>query len=320
VIPSSLALCIAFAFLPQESEPALARRAQGEYLLELSALPARPRVGAQLIARGGTSYELVLWPGGLPGAGGQREGREIVRGAAEDEEIRFAHERGELAWKGGKLLARMTGWSAPLVFERVERVSPTLGAPAPKGAIQLFGKEANDFVEERDAGSAAKVDAEGFLEQGATSKTLHGDALVHVEFRTPFEPGDLGQGRGNSGVYLQGRYEVQVLDSFGLEGRHDECGGIYSVRPPDANACFPPGTWQTYDIEFRAARFDADGQPVAPARLTVYLNGIKIHDDAACPRITTAAPVQETPEKGPLYLQDHGDPVRYRNVWILPRG
>jgi hypothetical protein len=320
VITSFLALSLAFSALPQDPAPMLAQRAQGEYLLELAALPARPKVGAQVLARGGSNFELVLWSGGLPGAGGQREGREILRGLAEGEEIRFAHERGELLWKGGQLHARMTGWSAPLVFERVERVSPTLGLPAPKGAIQLFGKDANDFVEERDAQTAAKVDAEGFLEQGATSKTLHGDALVHVEFRTPFEPGDQGQGRGNSGVYLQGRYEVQVLDSFGLEGKHDECGGIYSVRPPDANACFPPGSWQTYDIEFRAARFDADGNQVAPARLTVYLNGIKIHDDAACPRITTAAPVPEKPEPGPLYLQDHGDPVRYRNVWVLPRG
>ncbi|MBK9385563.1 MAG: DUF1080 domain-containing protein [Planctomycetes bacterium] len=319
MISSFLAFSLALVAVPQDPALSLAPRAQGEYLLELSALPARPKVGAQLLARGGSSFELVLWSGGLPGAGGQREGREIVRGLAEGEEIRFAHERGELRWKGGKLHARMTGWSEALVFERVERVSPTLGLPAPKGAIQLFGKDANDFVEDREPKSAAKIDADGNLEQGATSKTLHGDALVHVEFRTPFEPGDQGQGRGNSGVYLQGRYEVQVLDSFGLEGKHDECGGIYSVRPPDTNACFPPGSWQTYDIEFRAARFDADGQPVAPARLTVFLNGIKIHDDAACPRITTAAPVAEKPELGPLYLQDHGDAVRYRNVWVLPR-
>jgi hypothetical protein len=110
-----------------------------------------------------------------------------------------------------------------------------------------------------------------------------------------------------------------VLDSFGSAGTHDECGGIYSVRPPDTNACFPPGSWQTYDIEFRAARFDAAGKQVAPARLTVFQNGIRIHDDAACPRITTAAPMAETPEPGPLYLQDHGDAVRYRNVWVLPR-
>ena len=319
MISSFLASSFALVAVPQDPALSTAQRVQGEYLLELAALPARPKVGAQLIARGGTSYELVLWSGGLPGAGGQREGREVVSGRSEGDEIRFAYERGELSWKSGKLHVLVKGWTEPLTFERVERASPTLGMPAPTGATQLFGQGANDFVEDREAKTAATIDADGFLEQGATSKLLHGDALVHVEFRTPFEPGDQGQGRGNSGVYLQGRYEVQVLDSFGLEGKSDECGGIYSVRPPDTNACFPPGSWQTYDIEFRAARYDVAGKQIAPARLTVMLNGIKIHDDAACPRSTPAAPAAETPEMGPLYLQDHGDPVRYRNVWVLPR-
>lgn len=123
----------------------------------------------------------------------------------------------------------------------------------------------------------------------------------------------------NSGVYLQGRYEIQMLDSFGLEGKHNECGGLYSVKDPDVNMCYPPLQWQTYDIDYTAAQYGEDGQPVANPRISVRHNGILIHDNVELPadRSTTAAPVKPGTSAGPVYLQDHGCPVRYRNIWVV---
>jgi len=104
--------------------------------------------------------------------------------------------------------------------------------------------------------------------QGCESTRDVRDHIVHIEFRLPFEPRNAGQGRGNSGMYLQGRYEVQMLDSFGLEGKMDECGGISASGPPKVNVCFPPLSWQTYDVQFTAARFDAAGKKIANPRMT----------------------------------------------------
>src|SRR5690606_10766687 len=130
-----------------------------------------------------------------------------------------------------------------------------------------------------------------------------GDHKIHIEFLLPYKPEARGQGRGNSGIYLQGRYEVQMLDSFGLEGRDNECGGIYSVAKPKVNMCLPPLVWQTYDIDFTAARYDAEGKKTANARITVHHNGVLIHDDIELPHATTASRLKEGPEDGPIYLQ-----------------
>jgi len=143
------------------------------------------------------------------------------------------------------------------------------------------------------------------------------DVKLHIEFRTPFIPEKRGQARGNSGVYLQGRYEVQVLDSYGLEGLDNECGGIYKVGPPLVNMCAPPTQWQTYDITFRAPRFDAAGNSISKPTLTVFHNGVKVHDKTEVSGATTASLGGKASEPAGIYLQDHGNPVEFRNIWLV---
>jgi hypothetical protein len=188
-----------------------------------------------------------------------------------------------------------------------------LGAAPPEGAVVLFdGKSTDQFP-------GAKMTDDGLLIAGATSGPKFGSCRVHLEFLLPYMPAARGQGRANSGCYLQGRYEVQILDSFGLDGLNNECGGIYTVRAPSVNMCLPPLAWQTYDIDFTAAKYDAQGTKVADAHLTVRHNGVLIHENVPVPEATRAAPVKDGPEHGPLYLQDHGNPVRFRNIWVVPR-
>ena len=196
------------------------------------------------------------------------------------------------------------------VLKKVDRKSPTLGAKPPKGAVVLFeGSDTENF-------KPGRMTEDHLLMEGAKSIQLFQDHLLHLEFRLPYKPAARGQGRGNSGLYLQGRYEVQMLDSFGLEGKSNECGGVYGIAPPRENMCFPPLTWQTYDVEFRAAGFK-DGQKTKNAwiRATQWRGH---HDHLDLPKRTTASPLKEGPEPGLVYLQNHGNPVRYRNIWVKP--
>lgn len=290
---------------------------QGEYAVAGDE-PGPGLVGVQVIALGDGEFEAVAHPGGLPGAGwegGEEAGDRVrVTGRREgDDRVRFgdqgAAHGGQLA--GGRLQWRHDGEAVELV--RIERESPTLGKEPPEGAVVLFDGSSTD------AWAEGRMTDEGLLREGAVSEQGFGDHLLHVEFLLPYRPKARGQRRGNSGVYLQGRYEVQMLDSFGLQGRHDECGGIYGVAAPLVNMCYPPLQWQTYDIEFKAARFDGDGNKTEPARMTVHHNGVLVHDDVELPGSTAASRLQEGPEPGPVYLQNHGNPVRYRNVWVVPR-
>ena len=146
------------------------------------------------------------------------------------------------------------------------------------------------------------------------------DAHIHVEFRIPDMPDCTGQAKGNSGVYVHGCYEIQVLDSYGIENPHnDDCSGIYSIQAPLCNAFLPAEEWQTYDIIFRAPRFNQYGEIAEDGRITLLQNGIVVHNNFILPSVTPGGITENRRvAKGPLMLQDHGNAVSFRNVWVMP--
>ena len=202
----------------------------------------------------------------------------------------------------------------------------TLMAKPPRGAIVLFdGKDASKW-HHRDSNEECKWDiTDGCLivkpgQPDLVTKQEFGDYKLHVEFWLPLLEKESGQGRSNSGVYQHGRYEIQVLDSYNNPTyKFGGCGAIYGQKDPDANAIRPPEQWNTYDITFRAPRFGADGKVTEFPRITVFHNSIKIHDNVEIKVSNTASGIGgEQPATGPILLQDHGAPVRYRNIWIVP--
>jgi hypothetical protein len=197
--------------------------------------------------------------------------------------------------------------------------------PPPRNAVVLFDGKSLDGWVSRNGGTEAKWK----ILEGGVMQVQGGDILtrekfggrfkLHVEFRVPYLPTQKGQGRGNSGVYVQGRYEVQVLDSYGLKSKDNDCGAIYGIAAPSVNACKAPTVWQSYDIEFTAPKC-ADGKKVEPGRMTVYHNGVKIHDDVKLTKDNTTSGLGgDVCAPGPILLQDHGHPVQYRNIWLVPQ-
>lgn len=197
--------------------------------------------------------------------------------------------------------------------------------PPPKDAIILFnGKDLTGWTKPDGKTPAHwKVLESGAMEVVGggniiTEKKFDGHFKLHVEFRVPYMPKATGQGRGNSGVYVQGRYEVQVLDSYGLESKDNDCGGIYGIAAPKSNACKAPTVWQSYDIDFHAPKC-VDGKKTEMATITVFHNGVKIHDDVKITKDNTTAGLGGDPcTPGPIMLQDHGNPVQFRNIWLVP--
>ena len=275
---------------------------QGEY--------AHPKMGANVIALGKDEYRLVLFKGGLPGAGWDGTPKIEVEGKRDGEGILFKDNIDSATVVDGTLTIKSNG----LVLKRTIRHSPSEGLAAPKGAIILFdGKNA-------DAWENGKIDPRGFLEANTKTKQTFTDFTLHLEFFLPFKPLGRGQGRANSGLYLQHRYEVQVLDSFGLKGLDNECGGIYKNAAPKVNMCFPPLQWQTYDVEFTAAKFDKEGKKTANAVVSVRHNGVLVHDNLELKGATPGGGFKtEVPAPGPFYLQGHGNPVVYRNIWVVAK-
>lgn len=259
---------------------------QGEYIGD--------KVGVQVIALGNGKFRAVTYTGGLPGHGWNQGEKKTTEGT----------------WDEVKSVVEG--------MKRTERTSPSLGTTPPAGGVILFDGTKDTLKTHWKEG--ARMTEDGLLQEGVTSIDTFGDLTLHLEFRLPYMPEATGQARGNSGLYLQGRYEVQMLDSFGLEGKDNECGGIYKAAAPSVNMCFPPLTWQTYDIDFTAARFDEAGKKISNARATVKHNGVAIHSDIEIPTGTPGGPLnKESAEPGPIFLQNHGDPVRYRNIWVVPK-
>jgi hypothetical protein len=230
----------------------------------------------------------------------------------------------------GTLLAQQpSGWKQhewdrprPPVVQPVEIPLPS---PVPADAVVLFGGD-DLSAWQRPNGSAAEWTVEsGYLQVtpgGGTIQTREGfgDAQLHIEWASPSPPRGTNQDRGNSGLFLMGRYEVQVLDSYQADTYADgQAGAIYGQYPPLANATRAPGEWQAYDIVFRRPRFSAEGSLLEPARVTVVHNGIVVQNNEAILGPTSYmqfSPYEAHPDEGPIQLQDHGHPVRFRNIWI----
>jgi hypothetical protein len=301
---------------PALTDPAKAGadfQVQGEYVgkMQPGENEDKIKLGVQVVALGDGKFHAVGYEGGLPGAGWDGSEKHEADGKTTDGVTVF--EEADAKIKDGVLtLTNGKGGAVIGTLKKIVRKSPTLGAKPPKGAVILFdGKTPDNF-------EGGRMTPDGLLMEGVTSKQKFKDFTIHLEFRTPFMPKSRGQGRGNSGFYAQGRYEVQILDSFGLEGKDNECGGIYKVGPPKVNMCFPPLSWQTYDVDVTSAVYE-DGKKVKNARMTVRHNGEVIHKGIEIPNVTFGGPAPEDEAPGPVFLQNHGNPVRFRNIWVVEK-
>jgi len=253
-------------------------------------------------------------------------GDEIV---AKDENWNFRVTKSGLKGKGA-----IGSYVAEFSLKRVKLGSPTLGAKPPKGAIRLFNGSNFDEWQHGDGRAVTWTLLDnGVMEINPTkanpnanppiggaifTKRKFKDVRYHMEFRYPVEPGKSGQGRGNSGLFFQG-YEAQILNSYGLDGRWNELGALYKLSPPRVNAARPPMEWQTYDVTYRAPRFE-NGKLTENARMTVRLNGILVHRNEELIHQTAHRQAERAlpaPKKAmPIELQDHSNRIQFRNIWV----
>jgi hypothetical protein len=254
-------------------------------------------------------------------------------GKVEGDRVLVSGYTGGHEWSGEiskqKLRINKHGYGGVFEMSRVMKKSPTEGAKPPEGATVLLAytpgtaptldewKEA-DWITTPEGIMHKKPDQGPNLDiprSDMHTKREFKNVQLHVEFRLPYEPDQREQARGNSGVILADRYEVQVLDSFGLIEGTGDCASIYSVATPSINAGFPPLSWQTYDITFHAPKTDPSGKVIEPPRFTVLWNGVKVHDNQTA-RTPTGDASRPNASSGPLRIQDHGNLVYYRNIWI----
>ena len=247
----------------------------------------------------------------------------IATGKAKGGKLEFEGDNHFGTIEDGVITGGRTPGEAHFRLEKVVRESPTLGAVPPPGAVVLFDGSSLDAWQDPIGWEIVDGDILMVTPSGEDliSNQNYTDCKLHVEFRTSWMPKSSGQGRSNSGVFVQNDYEVQILDSYGLESYYDDCGAIYKVAAPMVNASRPPLQWQTYDIEFRAARFDANGNVIENPRMTVYQNGTLIHNNQELWWITgwkdedRAKPHPQDP--GPIKLQCHSNYVQFRNIWLV---
>lgn len=299
----SLVACTAFAAPEDEvatwTDPDVAAdehvgySLQGEYLSGSEG----QRIGLQVAALDKGRFHVLEYRGGLPGAG----------------------------WDGSKVKTEIaeTKYVVARVDEMkpIHRKSPTMGKEAPSGALVIFNGYDTSYIE-------GKIE-EGLLWAGAVTSEPVGDFFLHVEFRLPYKPARnlSSQDRGNSGLYIFNNYEVQILDSFGLDLSAENnavemnsantqwCGSLYKFKTSDVPMSFPPLAWQTYDIDFTAPRFEEE-KKVANARITIRHNGRVIHDDVELPKGTGNGGKRPEKTEGLIHFQSHGNPVAFRNIWL----
>jgi hypothetical protein len=314
---------------------------QGEYTGDVA---GGGKLGCQVIALGHGAFQAVVLPGGLPGDGWDGKNKILMDGKLDGEKAAFKPAAGEkkylaqapdvfsatskfppdgqkdyTATATGDTLSGKTDDGKSFELKKIVRTSPTLGAKPPQGAVVLFDGTNTD---EWKGGQLGKET--GFLNtdgKDIVTKKNFSNYTLHVEFLLPYRPDARGQGRGNSGVYQVDTYELQVLDSFGLDGKNNECGGFYTKAAPKVNMCLPPLVWQTYDIDFTNAVADAGtGKKVKNAHSTVKHNGVVIHDDVEINGPTGGGrSAAEEGKPGSIKLQGHGNPLQFRNVWIVEK-
>jgi hypothetical protein len=308
---------------------------QGEYVGEYA---GGGKLGCQVIALGNGAFQAVVLPGGLPGDGWDGKTKILMAGKLEGEQGVFtpaAGKRKYLAQKpedfsatqkfpppgqkdytatiAGGVLTGKTDEGKDFKLMRVMRSSPSLGAKPANGLMLFDGTDAKQFDRGRVENGILNTDGNDIV-----TKKKFLNYTVHCEFMLPYRPDARGQGRGNSGFYMVDLYEVQILDSFGLDGLKNECGGVYERLAPKVNSCLPPLQWQTYDIDFTSA-VEENGKKVKNARITARLNGIVIHDDAEIAGTTGGARKEPEGTAGVLRLQGHGNPLQFRNIWIVEK-
>lgn len=225
-----------------------------------------------------------------------------------------------ILFTAGTLIAmQVVEYKSGIIWPEPPVIDPGPAGGVPSDAIVLFDGKTLDGWEN---GEKWRIEDGVATSAGGTitSKQKFGDCQLHVEFATPAEVKGSGQGRGNSGIYLMSRYEVQILDSNDNTTYFDgQCGAIYKEQPPMVNACRKPGEWQSYDIVFNAPRFGEDGSLQTPGYVTVLHNGVLIHNHfelLGATSYTEPAKYVAHAEREPMQIQFHGNPVRFRNIWI----
>lgn len=276
-------------------------------------------VAVTVVAWGGDEYRAVV---NLPDGDKTRRVEVPIKKDANGK-FAAAGNAGGADWTGALDNGKLTlSGGGEFDLARSNNQSPTQGLKAPANAIVLMPFEDNkatNLDEWKNPTWQLMTDGSVMVNGTGDQRTKRefGDIRLHVEYKPPLKGEARDQERGNSGVYLQDRYEVQVLDSFGWPPADNQSGGIYHIAVPKVNAALPPTEWQTYDMAFRAPRLNADGTVKKPATVTIYLNGQLIHDNVVIPQVTGGSVSNTQVAKAPLRLQDHHNPVRFRNFWVV---
>lgn len=319
----------------QGQETANLPESMGDYAGTFSDLKGDYELVARVIGSGGNEYRIQILP-------------EFDKRAPLYLDILAKEENGRISgetdtWsftimKGifqGKM--RDNTESREFVLKKIFRKSPTTGLKAPEDAIVLF--DGSGFDEWMHPGRPGELPVYNIIGntmeinpgmERINGKRQKNDLLtkhsfssirLHMEFCLPYQPSQRNQGRGNSGIFLQDFYEVQILDSYGSEGAWNDCGALYKLAPPKVNASYPPGQWQTYDISYESPVYDASGKKLSNGFITVVHNGVTIHNHTELTHPTANSQLQRKMDHAllspaPLRIQDHSNPVKFRNIWL----